>query len=228
MRLVGGGVGHPFSLDLHQAVERVGEFVTRDFVVVDVEPCEDGLVELSADLVGGCRVQRSRVGEDVEACTDVTGTCFEVDVLLALASQKFVPLLLKLGDALANDLGRQVALGGEIDEVRLLGVDRGELSLELAGEEPLGLRGVGEDSLDLTAHRLNEFRSELHDVVVTFDGFFNPVSAGERSVARVVLDAHAEVVEVLGAVAADCSVQHHAPPDAALLVAPSAVECALQ
>ncbi|MGW0038141.1 hypothetical protein [Gordonia sp. NPDC003376] len=68
--LLADGAGSPSFLDVEEIVELIGEPVSGDFVVLNVEPREDRLVELTADVVGSCRIERSRVGEQFEAGPD--------------------------------------------------------------------------------------------------------------------------------------------------------------
>ncbi len=103
--------------------ERLAEFVLGDLVVVDVEALEHGLVEQSALLVVAAPVELLRILQEGQAGLDEPGV--GVQVILGLV-EPLGEVLTPLGDLreLLLDLGLgQCAVGGEVDEVGLLGVE---------------------------------------------------------------------------------------------------------
>ncbi|HUY44599.1 MAG TPA: hypothetical protein VMV92_02570 [Streptosporangiaceae bacterium] len=106
-----------------EGCERLAEFVSGDLVVVDVEALEHGLVEQSALLVVAAPVELLRILQEGQACLDEPGA--GVQVVLGFV-QPLGEVLTPLGDLaeflLDLGLGQRV-VGGEVDEVGLLGVE---------------------------------------------------------------------------------------------------------
>ncbi|MFE3858430.1 hypothetical protein ACFXPN_45785 [Streptomyces griseorubiginosus] len=122
-----------------QRVERFPELVPHSYVTVqllfDVQGVEESLVQPAALLFIAAAVQRLRIFQQLQARLDDLGRCAQVLIDVVQPVRQTIPLL---GDVsqLGLDLALgQAAVGGQVDEVVLLGVERTKLFRELGLEE---------------------------------------------------------------------------------------------
>ncbi|MEV5532216.1 hypothetical protein [Streptomyces prunicolor] len=122
-----------------QGVERLLELVAHPDVavrvLVDVQRLEESLVQPAALLIVAASVQRLWILQKLQTSLDDLCRCAEVFIDVAQPGCQAIPLpgdFSQLGLDLA--LG-QAAIGGQIDEVVLLGVERTKLLRELGLEE---------------------------------------------------------------------------------------------
>ncbi|MBK6017001.1 hypothetical protein [Streptomyces sp. MBT53] len=122
-----------------QGVERLLEHVVHVDVavqvLVDVQSLEESLVQPATLLFIAASVQRLRVLQKLQARLDDLGCGTDVFIDVVQPSRQAIPLLgdlLQFGPDLC--LG-QAAVGSQVDEVVLLGVERTKLLRELGLEE---------------------------------------------------------------------------------------------
>ncbi|WP_246470733.1 hypothetical protein [Saccharopolyspora phatthalungensis] len=108
--------------------EGLTEVAVGDLLVFDVEAVEDRLVEQAALLLGAAPVQLVGVFEELEAGLDEPGAVGEVGAGGVQAAGEVFALAFDVAQ-LGFDLGlRQGAVGGQVDQVFLLGIEFGELT----------------------------------------------------------------------------------------------------
>nr|WP_046726624.1 hypothetical protein [Streptomyces humi] len=183
-----------------QGVERLLELVAHPNVavqvLVDVQRLEERLVQPAALLIVAAPVQRLRILQKLQARLDDLCSCAEVFVDVVEPGRQAIPLL---GDVsqLGLDLALgQAAVGCQVDEVALLGVERTKLFREL-GLEELG-RGLlfVDHGGQMRAHGRDELWCEAHCGVVVFDGFLDLFDRDVRQLTNVIEAAVAEEVPI--------------------------------
>ncbi|WP_262064047.1 hypothetical protein [Streptomyces sp. STR69] len=183
-----------------QSVERLPELVVHSHVtvcvLVDVQRLEEGLVQPTALLVIAALIQRLRILQELQACLNDVRPCAQGLIDVVQSSRKPIPLLGDLSQSGLDLALGQAAVGGQVDEVVLLGVERTKLFREL-GLEELG-RGLllVDHGRQFGAHGRDELWREAHRGVMILDGFLGLLYRDVRQLTDVIEAAIAEEVPV--------------------------------
>uniref|UniRef100_A0AAU2AD00 Uncharacterized protein n=1 Tax=Streptomyces sp. NBC_00093 TaxID=2975649 RepID=A0AAU2AD00_9ACTN len=205
-----------------QRVERLLELVVHSHitvqVLVDVQRVEERLVQSAALLVITAPVQRLRVLQELQARLDDLGCDAEGVIDIVEPRCQAISLVGDLSQPGLDLALGQAAVGGQIDEVVLLDVERTKLFREL-GLEELG-RGLLfiDDGRQFGAHGRDELWCEAHCGVDVLDGFFGLFDRDVRQLTDVIEAAVAEEVPVNVAVPVGGVLDDHATPFATLSV----------
>lgn len=183
----------------------------------DVDVREDRLVELATGGFAGVEIQLVGVLEQVQMRVEERPPAGEVAVYLAELLGDALPVTGDLPEPLPDAFLRERAVGGEIEEVVLLGCELLQLVFEVLAEQLLRGDLVVQCGLDVVAHGGDKRGAEADGLVVLGDGVFDAVDRRVWGVADVVLHASAEEVPVVGvAVPAGGTHEDHAAVDVLL------------
>ena len=184
--------------------------MASDFVVVDVDVFEDGLIELAPYVVVGIEIELVGIFQKLEADFDECGALSKLAEATLSLGVNSIALALDVSDAL-SDLGLgELPISGKVKQIFFLNCEFFQFGVELLLEETLAALGVGEGLVHGVAHLSDKFRIEMHRSVVLGDRFFDSLHVGKWSIATAVLDAAAEEVEVFALVPPDGSLDDHA------------------
>ncbi|WP_234531654.1 hypothetical protein [Streptomyces shenzhenensis] len=215
-----------------QGVERLLELVTNPQLAVrslmDVQGLEESLVQLAALLVVAALVERLRVFEELQARLD--DLCCDAEILVGVLQPggETVPLPGNLPQPGLDLALWQCAVGGQVDEVGLLGVELTKLFGELGMEELGRALLLVQHGSQVGTHRARELGREPDSRVVGLDSFLDPPERDVGQLAGVAVAAGAEEVPVCVAVPVGGLAQDHAAAFAVTTQAGAAEQRAFQ
>lgn len=181
-----------------ELTKRFLEIAVGDLLVLDVDVVEDRLVEQAPLLVVAPPVQLFGPFEQLQAHVDQAGGIGEVGGGGVEALVEVPSLAFDVAE-LGFDLGlRQGAVGCEVDQVLLLGVEFGELAGQLLVQQSCGFLLFADDGVDLGSDIADERLAEADRGVVPFDGVLNQFGVDVWGVAGAVLPVAAKEVQVFG------------------------------
>ncbi|WUV00674.1 hypothetical protein OG417_07720 [Actinoallomurus sp. NBC_01490] len=166
-------------------------------VGVDVEPREDRLVEGPASSFAGEPVELVGPFEQFQDGTEGVGAGLQVGAVrlfdLVLQSGAFVA---DLAEAFGDLVFGPVGIADQVEVLIFLAVELGDLLLDAVDEFGVGRGGGAECAIHTLVDTLAQVGGECHGGVVVGDGLFDVGHGHVGEVARVVLPAPADVVEV--------------------------------
>nr|WP_280207840.1 hypothetical protein [Nocardia cyriacigeorgica] len=183
--------------------------MSGDLLVEHEDSLEDRLVQPPADLVARSFVHLVRIAEQFQAGVDVLRPRIQTVDHLTQRGLKLVPFPLDLCNPSPDPPGWQCAVLGQLDQVRLLGVQILELVLEVLPVEPLRCLALGARVFHRRSHEFDELRRECNRFVVLDHQVFDAVQVAEARLATASPGAAAKDIGVLDAMSIRGLVQEH-------------------